>query len=69
MAPTVAPLDSSRQALVLGAGVDRVIRQGWLPRLRRLWMQWQTVSVIDELEQRATGLLKQGGPDEDPSLR
>ena len=57
------------RALVLGAGVDRVIRQGWLPRLRRLWMQWQTVSVNDELEQRATGLLKQGGPDEDPSLR
>ena len=38
--------------------LDYDMRHRWGPRLHRWWLRWRNTSLVDDLEQRTTELLK-----------
>ncbi len=72
--PVMAWEGSSGQqrAQLLCADLERVVRDGWRSRWRRFRVQWRDTSVIEQLELRATSLLKPAhvpAPTERPPLQ
>jgi len=47
-----------RRALALCQELERAVREGWRARWHRWWTRWRDTSIIDQLEQRATELLR-----------
>lgn len=50
--------EGHRRAQALGADLAQTVRESWTARWQRFWTRWRDTSVIEHLEERASGLLR-----------